>query len=97
MAQPSILTTNGVMTSNVYNVNYHVTPVNIGFGAIATGTVTYTVQHSFDGTNWFNNSAASNLIASQDGYYIYPIKFLRINQTAGTGSVVCTVIQSGLV
>lgn len=97
MAQPSVLTTSGVSTSNVYNVNHHCTPVNIGFGAVVTGTATYTVQHSFNGSTWFNNSAASNLSANQDGYYIFPVKYIRISQTAGTGSVVCTVIQSGLV
>ena len=97
MAQPSVLTTNKVSVSNIYNVNYHCTPVNIGFGVVVTGSVTYSLQHSFDGSTWFNNSVANNIAVNQEGYYIFPVKYIRINQTFGTGSVICTLIQAGLV
>lgn len=69
---------------------------NVGFGVVTSGTVTYTVQHTFDGTNWFDHDGASLVDATdnQDGNYAYPVAGVRINVTAGTGTATMTAIQA---
>jgi archaellum component FlaF (FlaF/FlaG flagellin family) len=68
----------------------------VGFGVVVSGTVTYTVQHTFDGSNWFDHDATDlvDAVANQDGNYAYPVAGIRVNVTAGTGSVTLTTIQA---
>jgi hypothetical protein len=70
-------------------------PFNVGIGCIVTGTVSYSVQHTFDGTNWFENANISDLDATADTNYMFPVLQIRLAQKSGSGSVVMTVIQTG--
>ena len=70
-------------------------PFNVGVGCVVTGTVEYTVQHNFDGTNWFPNANINGATGSADTNYMFPVKQTRLQQTGGTGSVSMTVIQAG--
>lgn len=70
-------------------------PFNVGIGCIVSGTVEYSVQHTFDGTNWFNNANISGLSASAQTNYMFPVKQIRLQQTSGSGSVTMTVLQAG--
>ena len=96
MAQPSTLTVTGVGSSNVYMANYHCTPISIAFGTVVTGSPTYSIQHTYDGSTWYNKSDATNLGGNQDGFYAFPVRAIRITITSGTGTVVGTVIQAGI-
>lgn len=69
-------------------------PFNIGFGAITSGTVTYTVQHTFDGVNWFDHESIVDATDNQDGNYAYPVAGIRLSVTAGAGTVTLTTIQA---
>lgn len=71
-------------------------PFNIGFGVVVSGTVTYTVQHTFDGTNWFDHDSADLVDATtnQDGNYAYPVAGVRLNVTAGAGTATMHAIQA---
>lgn len=69
-------------------------PFNVGFGAVVTGTVTYTIEHTFDSVNWFDNETVVGQIDNQDGNIILPVAGIRINITAGTGTVTLTTIQA---
>ena len=89
-------TVTGVATSNPILMDNYIAPFAVGFGAIISGTATYSVQHSFDGTNWFNHSTVNNVVANSDGNYAFPVLYLRLNVTASTGSVTWTVIQAGV-
>ena len=63
--RPMNLSTSGVSVSAPAVMNYLNSPFNVGFGVVVTGTVTYTVQHSFDdpftstytpaAATWFNS------------------------------------------
>lgn len=72
----------------------------IGFGVVVTGTITYTVQHTFDdvyggGTiNWFPHSFVVAQTTNQDGNYAYPISAMRLITTAGTGTATLTVLSN---
>ncbi len=68
--------------------------IRISYAVIVTGTVNYTVQHSLDGVNFFDNSDNTSQTTSQDGNYIFPIRAVRVNINSGAGSVVFNVRQS---
>jgi hypothetical protein len=70
-------------------------PFNVGFGAVVTGTVSYTVQHSFDGVVWYDHPTIAAQSTNKDGNYAYPVLMLRLTQVSGSGSVVLTIIQAG--
>lgn len=67
---------------------------NVGFGAVVSGTVTYTIEHTFNGVDFFDHEFLVGQTTSQDGNYAFPVAGIRINVTAGTGSVVLTTIQA---
>jgi hypothetical protein len=91
----------GVGSSNNIVVNTNVTPVNIGFGVIVTGTVTYTVQHTFDDpavgfTTWFSHPTVVDETTNQDGNYAFPVTGIKLLVTAGTGTAALQLIQAGI-
>lgn len=69
-------------------------PFNIGFGVVVSGTVTYTVQHTFNGIDYFDHEFVAAATTNQDGNYAFPVAGVRINVTAGTGTVTLTAIQA---
>ncbi len=83
-------------------LDWNSSPLNVGIGCITSGTVTYTVQHTFDDIYdytilpvWIDQPATgiNGKTANADGNYAFPPRATRVNTTAGTGSVAMTVIQ----
>ena len=78
----------------------------MGFGVAVTGTVTFTVQHTFDdvfaagfvaaSATWHNHPTVAGSTATADGNYAFPVRAVRINQTVGSGSTRGTFIQAGM-
>jgi hypothetical protein len=103
--RPTTVTTSGTSVSAPVVTDYLVSPFNIGFGVVVTGTVTYTVQHTFDdpfavgftpaAATWFNHEDLVSQTTSQDGNYAFPVRAIRVNQSAGAGSTSATFIQAG--
>lgn len=100
MANPSIVTQTGTGTSAWIPVDHTQNAFAIGFGCVVSGTVTYTVQHTFDNIQdasvtptAFDHSTVSAETTNQDGNYAFPIRAIRLNVTAGTGSVTITILQ----
>ena len=101
-------TVSGVNVSNPVPLDHYLTPFNIGLCVIVTGSVTYTVQHTFDdlqavgytpasGT-WFNHPDMTSQTTTKDANYAFPVTAIRVSTAAGsTGSVNFVVIQAGLV
>lgn len=79
----------------------------IALQATVTGTVNYTVQQTLDSPwniepeNWtWVNHPDTNLVAAtstQQGNYAYPPSMTRITLNSGSGSVVFTVNQPGII
>jgi hypothetical protein len=102
-----VQTVTGVGVSNPIPMDQYLNPFNVGFGCYVTGTATYSVQHSFDnpfsvGYNpatavWFNHPDVDAQTANADGNYAFPVLAIRLNVTAGTGSVQLNMIQAGVV
>lgn len=96
-----IATKTGVGSSNVLATDLYISPFNVGFGVVATGTVTYTVQHTFDNIAtvaspvWFSHPTIASKTDNQDGNYAFPVAAIKVLVTAGTGTATLTVIQAG--
>lgn len=92
----------GSSTENVFDLFRN--PFNVGIGCVVSGTVNYTVQHSFDDPQfpalqtWFPHDDAVLVSATtnQNSNFSYPITSSRVTVNSGTGSVTVTYIQAGL-
>lgn len=67
--------------------------IRISYAVAVSGTVTYTVQHSLDGATYLDNDDTSAQTTAQDGNYIFPVRDVRVNVTAGTGTATLHVRQ----
>lgn len=98
--RPSSFTQTGVGVSAWFPVDYRRNPFNASFACEVTGTVTYTVEHTFGDVftpgaslTAFPNATVVGASANAVGNYVAPIRAVRINITAGTGSVTLTWLQ----
>lgn len=67
--------------------------IAISYGVSVVGTVTYTVQHSMNGIDYFDNTDNATQTTNQDGNYVFPVRDVRVNVTAGTGTATLHVRQ----
>ena len=98
------LTQTGAGASAVSPMNLNTSPFNIGFAVIVTGTVNYTVQHTFDdvfspafnaGTaTWFAHP--TSLGANADGNYAFPVTAIRLLVNSGGGTARLVLLQAGI-
>lgn len=93
----------GVGTTTAVPMDHYISPFNVGFGVVVSGTVTYTVQHTFSDVfntsvvpTWFNHPVIAAQTANQDGNYAFPVTAMRLNVTAGTGTATITIVQAGM-
>ena len=89
-------------SSNILPMDTYISPFNVGFGVVLTGSATYTVQHTFDNPwttdspTWFNHPTILNQTANADGNYAFPVAAIKIAVTANSGTATLTVIQAGI-
>lgn len=100
MKQQTLTQTNPGSSSPAV-VNTNISPMNIGFGVIAPGTVNFTVEHTFDDpavgfTTWFPHPTVADTTTSQDGNYAFPVTGVRITINSGNGTVTMKMIQAGI-
>lgn len=95
-----IIAKTGTGTTAWVPVDYGQAHFAIGFGVVTSGTVTYTIEHTFDDVfdstvtpTAFSHEVLVGQTASQDGNYAFPIAAVRINVTAGTGTATLTLLQ----
>ena len=91
----------GVGSSGSIVVNTNISPVNIGFGVVVTGTVNYTVQHTFDDpavgfSTWFSHPTVAGQTANADGNYAFPVTGIRLTVNSGGGTATLKLIQAGI-
>ena len=106
--RPQTISQTGVGFSNPARVDYRQANFQVGVGVNVTGTVSYTLQHTFDdiadfadiadyNTNatWFDNSDTALVAASdkQDTNYAFPIQSSRIEVLSGSGTATATYLQ----
>ena len=106
--RPSTTTQTGTGESVTVRLDYRQNDFKVGFGVTASGTVTYSIQHSFDdpadfatdaaynsGATWFDNDDTDLVGATtnQDGNYAFPIQSSRVSVTAGSGTATIIYLQ----
>lgn len=97
-----IATKTGVGSSNVLPMDTYISPFNVGFGVVVTGTVTYSIQHTFDNVQtvasptWFSHPTIAAKTDNQDGNYAFPVAAIKVLVTSGSGTATATVIQAGI-
>jgi hypothetical protein len=91
----------GVGSTDVIVINTNVTPVNIGFAVIVTGTVNYSVQFTYDDpgigfTTFFDDATITSKTVNEDGSINFPITGIKVLVNSGTGTVTMKVVQAGI-
>ena len=97
--RPQVITLTGTGTTAWVPVDRRQAPFSIGLGVVVNGTITYTIEHTFDdiyttaSPTAFPHSVLAGQTTNKDGNYAFPIQAIRINNTAGTGSATLTILQ----
>lgn len=91
----------GVGSSPALVMNTNISPFNVGFGVIATGTVTYTIQHTFDDpavgfSVWYPHPTIAAKTDNQDGNYAFPVTGVKVLVTSGDGTATMNLLQAGI-
>ena len=91
----------GTGSSSALVMNTNISPFNVGFGVVVTGTVDYTVQHTFDDpatgfTTWFSHPTVAAETANADGNYAFPVTGVKVLVNSGTGTATLKLIQAGI-
>jgi hypothetical protein len=102
-----VLTAENSTNSDVSPMNLNTSPFNVGFGIAVTGTINYTVQHTFDDVFapnfdpttavWFDHPTIASQAVNKDGNYAFPVAAIRLKNNSGGGTAVMTIIQAGIV
>lgn len=103
--RPVRVTVTGVGTSQVIVPDYLTSPFALGAAVQVSGTVTYRVQHTFDDVfdpafnpvtaTWYNHPTLSGS-GNVDSNYAFPVRGIRLENTAGTGSSTLTIVSAGI-
>lgn len=97
------ITKTGAGSSSVAPLDTYRNPFNVGLGIVVSGTVNYTIQHTFDDIYdssitpvWFSHPTLLSLTANADGNYAFPVRAVKILVNSGAGSATATIIQAGM-
>lgn len=103
--RPVTYSITGVGNSGVYPADHYVSPFNVALNVVVSGTITYTVQYTFDdvfaagfsaaSATWVNHPSLTAQSTTKDSNIAYPVRGIRLNTSAGTGSATLTIIQAG--
>jgi hypothetical protein len=91
----------GTGSTDAIVINTNTNPVNIGFAAIVTGTVNYSIQISYDDpgagfTTWFDDTTITSKTGNEDGSINFPVTGIKALINSGTGTVTLKVVQAGI-
>jgi hypothetical protein len=91
----------GVGSSSALVMNTNISPFNVGFGVTVTGTVNYTVQHTFDDpaigfSTWFSHPTVASQVANADGNYAFPVTGIKVLVNSGSGTATLNLVQAGI-
>jgi hypothetical protein len=91
----------GAGSSSALVMNTNISPFNVGFGVTVTGTVNYTIQHTFDDpgvgfTTWFDHPSVASESTNQDGNYAFPVTGVKVLVNSGGGTATLELVQAGI-
>lgn len=96
-----IVSQTGTGSSASIPMNTNVTPFNVGFGVTVTGTVNFTVQHTFDDpavgfVTWFSHPTVNAVAVNTDGNYAFPVTGIKVLVNSGSGTAKLNLVQAGI-
>lgn len=104
--RPVTVSQTGTGSSAVVPMDIYQNPFNVGIGVKVTGTVNYTVQHTFDDpfaagfdpatATWFDHTTLAAQAANAVGNYAFAVRAVRITVNSGAGTAAMTLVQSGI-
>lgn len=86
-------------------LNFNNSNVGVGFACVVTGTVNYTVNHTYDDvysttTNptWLPHGVSNliNATTTQESNFVIPVAAMQLVINSGTGSVTITILEQGI-
>jgi hypothetical protein len=96
------------VVSRVCPIDYYISPANIALNVVVTGSITYTVQYTFDDVfaagydpangNWTNHPTLVTQTTTKDSNISYPVRGIRVISPASpssSGTATLTIIQGG--
>lgn len=91
----------GTGSSSALVMNTNISPFNVGFGVVVSGTVDYTVQHTFDDpavgfSTWFSHPTVAGESTNQDGNYAFPVTGIKVLVNSGSGTATLKLVQAGI-
>ena len=91
----------GTGSSSALVMNTNISPFNVGFGVEVTGTVDYTVQHTFDDpavgfSTWFSHPTITGETTNRDGNYAFPVTGIKVLVNSGAGTATLKLVQAGI-
>jgi hypothetical protein len=102
--RPTVVSVTGVGASVAIPPDYLANPFAVAVGVKVSGSVTYSVQHTFDDVfapgfnpntaSWTDNVNMSGKTTNADSNYAFPVRGIRLNVTGGSGTATMTVMQS---
>jgi len=102
--RPIKLSKTGTGSTSPVPMDIYISPFDVSFGVVVTGTVDYTVQHTFDDIydttitpTWWPHSVVASKTVNFSGEYDFPVRAIRATVNSGAGSISVDIIQSGLV
>lgn len=98
--RPQVISITGTGTTAWIPLDYKQSPFNVSVAAVVNGTVTYDIEHTFDEIfdtkvtpTAFKHASITAQTANKDGNYAFPVRAIRVNNTAGTGTTTLTILQ----
>lgn len=98
--RPVTVSKTGVGQTAIVPMDYALAHFSASAAVIVDGTVTFNIEHTYDNVLdsavtpvWFAPAADAGKTANHDKAYSAPIRGVRANVTAGTGTVTMTVLQ----
>lgn len=102
--RPVTLTQTEAGSTAVCPMDLYQAPFAVGLNVRVTGTVNYTVEHTFDDVfaagfdpdtaNWMPHSTLAAETASADSNYAFPVRGIRLTVNSGDGTAVLTIVQA---
>lgn len=97
--RPKVISVTGIGVSPTIPLDWRSPDFKCSIQCDVTGTVTYTIEHTLnnpfgpDTLNWLANNPVKAKTEATDANYVLPVRAIRLNVTAGTGTVTMTVLN----
>jgi len=100
--RPITVSKTGTGSTEVVVMDHNINPFNVGMGVVVSGTVNYTVQHTFNNVvagetpTWFNHPTLASVATNADGNYAFPVTGIRLTVNSGSGTATLIIVQAGV-